>query len=129
MTNEQYLIASYFTVGAICTALAAGVYLFLKNSFIGIIRHIPFRQLSLILKRLFLIGILFPALVGFFSVSFRSCSKDTYEEIIADRDYLIETNKEELSTSVFHIVVALFVWGVIAAGAVYLVRNKHENKD
>lgn len=124
MINEQYLIASYFTVGAICAALAAAVYLFLRHSFMGIIRHIPFRQLSLILKRLFLIGILFPALVGFFSVSFRSCSRDTYEEIIADREYLIDTNKEELSTSVFNIVVALFAWGVIAGGAVYLARSK-----
>jgi len=124
MTNEQYLIASYFTVGAICAALAVAVYLFLKNSFIGVIRHIPFQQLFRILKRLFLIGILFPALFGFFSVTFRSCSKDTYEEIIADRDYLIERNKEQLSTSANHIVAALFVWGVIAGSAVYLSRSR-----
>lgn len=124
MTNEQYLITSYFTVGALCTGLAAAAYLFLRHSFIGIIRHIPFKQIPWILKRLFLIGILFPALFGFFSVTFYSCSKDTYEKVIADKDYLIEKNKEEISTSASYVVMALFAWGVIAGGAVYLSRSR-----
>lgn len=124
MTNEQYLITSYFTVGAICAALAVAVYMFLRNSFMGILRHMPLKHMSRILKRLFLIGIVFPALFGFLSVTFYSCSKDTYAKIIADRNYLIEKNKEEFSTSTSYIIVALFVWGVMVGGAIYLSRKR-----
>lgn len=122
MTNEQYLVVSYFTVGLLSFAFALATYLLLRHSFIGVTQAVR-GKLSIILRRLFFIGIILPALVGFFSVSFRSCSKETYVQIIADRSYLVAKNQEQLSTSLSYIVIALLLWGLIILGAFIINKN------
>ncbi len=124
MTNEQYLLVSYFTVGLLSLGFALAVYLWLRRSFIAVTQAVG-GKLSIILRRLFFIGIIFPALVGFFSVSFRSCLKTTYPQIIADRSYLVAKNQEQFSTSLSHIVVALLLWGLIILGA-FIINKNHE---
>ena len=122
MTNEQYLVVSYFTVGLLSFAFALATYLLLRHSFIGVTQAVR-GKLSIILRRLFFIGIILPALFGFFSVSFRSCSKETYVQIIADRSYLVAKNQEQLSASLSYIVIALLLWGLIILGAFIINRN------
>lgn len=124
MTNEQYLVVSYFTVGLLSFAFALATYLLLRHSFIGVTQAVR-GKLSIILRRLFFIGIILPALVGFFSVSFRSCSKETYVQIIADRSYLVAKNQEQLSTSLSYIVIALLLWGLIILGA-FIINKNHK---
>ena len=124
MTNEQYLVVSYFTVGLLSLGFALATYLLLRHSFIAITQAVG-GKLSIILRRLFFIGIILPALFGFFSVSFRSCSKETYVQIIADRSYLVVKNQEQLSTSLSHIVVALLLWGLIILGA-FIINKNHK---
>lgn len=122
MTNEQYLVVSYFTVGLLSFGFALAAYLWLRRSFIGVTQSIR-NKLTIILRRLFFIGIILPALVGFFSVSFRSCTKVTYVQIIADRSYLVAKNQEQLSTSLSYIVIALLLWGLIILGAFIISKN------
>jgi hypothetical protein len=124
MTNEQYLLVSYFTAGLLSFAFALATYLLLRHSFIGVTQAVR-GKLSIILRRLFFIGIILPALVGFFSVSFRSCSKETYVQIIADRSYLVAKNQEQLSTSLSYIVIALLLWGLIILGA-FIINKNHK---
>ncbi len=124
MTNEQYLVVSYFTVGLLSFAFALATYLLLRHSFMGVTQAVR-GKLSIILRRLFFIGIILPALVGFFSVSFRSCSKETYVQIIADRSYLVAKNQEQLSTSLSYIVIALLLWGLIILGA-FIINKNHK---
>ena len=124
MTNEQYLVVSYFIVGLLSLGFALATYLWLRHSFIGVTQAVG-GKLSIVLRRLFFIGIIFPALVGFFSVSFRSCSKQTYAQIIADRSYLVAKNQEQLSTSLSHIVIALLLWGLIILG-VFIINKNHK---
>lgn len=116
MANEQFLILSYIIIGLLSLVFAILTYVLLRDSFNGIMKTVPDR-FSVILKKLFFIGILFPAMAGFFSVSFRSCSKQTYAKIIAERSYLIAKNQEQLSTSLTYIVIALLAWGIIVVGA------------
>lgn len=123
MTNEQYLVVSYFTVGLLSFAFAMAVYLLLRHSFIAVTQAVR-GKLSVILRRLFFIGIIFPALGGFFSVSFRNCS-ETYIQIIADRSYLVAKNQEQLSTSLSYIVIALLTWGLIILGA-FIINKKQK---
>lgn len=126
MTNEQYLIVSYFTVGLLSLGFALAAYLWLRHSFIGVTLAVR-GKFSIILRRLFFIGIILPALGGFFSVSFRSCSKGTYAKIIAERSYLVAKNQEQLSTSLLYIVIALLLWGIIILGALLLIK-KQQNR-
>lgn len=124
MNNEQYLIVSYFSVGLICLVLAIVTYLWLRRSFISTVSCVSTPYFSMILKKLFLIGIVLPAFLGFFSVTFHSCSIDTYEKIIAERAYLIAKNQEQLSSSLHYIIIALFAWGFIVACAILFIKKE-----
>ncbi|MBW1815002.1 MAG: hypothetical protein JRJ39_15440 [Deltaproteobacteria bacterium] len=99
MANEQFLIVSYIIIGLLSLGLAVLTYIWLRDSFSG-------------------------TMAGFFSVSFRSCSKQTYAKIIAERSYLIAKNQEQLSTSLTYIVIALFFWGVIVLGALMVSESR-----
>jgi len=123
MANEQFLIISYIIVGLLSLGFALLTYSLLRESFTGIMKIVP-EKLSTILKKLFFIGIVFPAMAGFFSVSFRSCSKQTYAKIIAERSYLIAKNQEQLSTSLTYVVIALLLWGVIVLGALMVSESR-----
>lgn len=107
MGNEQYLIVSYFVVGAGCLGLAVATYALLRRSFGALSAITPGGRLGGILRRLFLVGIIVPALLGFFSVSFRSCDKETYEAIVGDRSYVMAKNQEQLGDALSYIAVAL----------------------
>jgi hypothetical protein len=74
----------------------------------------------------FLLGIIVPALFGFFSVSFRSCKKETYEAIIADQAYLVAKNQEQLSAVLSYIAIALLVWGLIVSIGFLVLSKKKE---
>ena len=113
MSNEQYLIVSYFAVGALVLAIAVLTYLWLKRGLAGVADSVPQRPLGVLLKRLFLVGIVLPSLVGLFSVSFKTCGTDTYAQVIADRAYLMAKNREQVTTSLNYIIAALIVWGLI----------------
>ena len=113
MTNERYLIASYFAGAALSTGLGAMVYLFLRRPFGGVADAASGKRLSSTLKRLLPCGLLFPALLGFVSVSYQSCGRRTYEEIVQNRSYLVEKNQEQISSVLLYILVAVVFWDVI----------------
>lgn len=112
MNNEQFLILSYFLVGALVLAIALAMHAYLRRPLAGIARAIPNRPLGLILRRLLALGLLLPALAGFLSVDYYSC-KGSYAQIIADRSFLIEKNQEQISTACFFLMIALLAWGVV----------------
>ena len=113
MTNDKYLIVSYFISSALSIVLGTLVYLFLRRPFAGIVDATPSKHLRSILKRLFPVGLLFPALLGFVSVSYQSCGRHTYAEIVESRHYLVEKNQEQISSTLLSIVVAVLVWDAV----------------
>jgi hypothetical protein len=113
MTNERYLIVSYFICAALSAALGTLVYLFLRRPFASIADSASGRHLAATLKRLLPFGLLFPALLGFVSVSYSSCERTTYEEIVQSRGYLVEKNQEQISSILLSILVAVLIWDVV----------------
>jgi hypothetical protein len=113
MTNEQYLIVSYFTSAVVSLALGTLVYFYLRRSFGEFADAASGRRLGTILKRLFPFGLLFPTLMGFISVSYASCNHTTYEKIVQSRQYLVEKNQEQLSSALYSLVVAILVWDLV----------------
>jgi len=112
MNNEQFLIFSYFIVSAGVMAIALAVYAYLHRPLAGITRTFRNTHLGLVLKKLFPVGLVLPALAGFLSVDYYGCDRN-YAQIIADRSYLINKNQEQISTACLFLLVALLVWGVI----------------
>ena len=113
MTNERYLIASYFAGAALSAGLGSMVYLFLRRPFAGVADAASGKRLSSMLKRLLPWGLLFPALLGFVSVSYQGCGRTSYEEIVQNRSYLVEKNQEQISSVLLYILVAVVFWDVI----------------
>lgn len=113
MTNDRYLILSYFVCAALSLAAGLLVYLYLRRPFAGVADTASGKHLPSILKRLFLCGLLFPALLGFLSVSYKGCGK-SYADVVASRTYLVAKNQEQISAILFYIVVAVLFWNLIA---------------
>jgi len=113
MSNEQYLIASYFASAAVSVALGTLVYFYLRRSFGEIAETAPGEKFPAILKRLFPFGLVFPALMGFISVSYSSCNHETYEKTVQDRTYLVERNQAQLSATLLSLLIAILVWNLV----------------
>jgi hypothetical protein len=69
--------------------------------------------------------LIFPALLGFLSVSYQGCNK-SYADIVASREYLVARNQEQLSAILFYIVVAVLFWNLIA---LLILRSAQKGKD
>ncbi len=113
MTNERYLIGSYFVGAVLSVGLGTLVYLFLRRPFGGVADAAQGKRLSSMLKRLLPWGLLLPALLGFVSVSYQGCGRTTYEEIVQSRSYLVEKNQEQISSVLLYTLVAVVFWDVI----------------
>ena len=113
MTNDSYLVVSYVVCAALSIALGILVYLFLRRPFAAVADAARWKNLRSILKRLFPIGLLFPALLGFVSVSYQSCHRQTYAKIVESRSYLVQKNREQISSTLLSIVVAVLVWDIV----------------
>jgi hypothetical protein len=128
MTNAQYLVVSYFAVGALSFGVAVAAYLLFRRSLTSVADAVPSKGLGAALKRLFPIGIAFATLFGFLSVSFKSCDRNTYEKVIADRSYLVGKNYEEISTALLYAVIALVVWGLILVIPLVVIRRSRAER-
>jgi uncharacterized membrane protein len=114
MTNERYLAVSYFIVAGLSLGLGILAYFLLRRPFAGIANTASGKRFPMILKKLFPCGMVFPALLGFVSVSYQSCSRTTYEAILQDRSYLIQKNLQQISSVLFSILIAILFWDLVA---------------
>jgi hypothetical protein len=115
MTNEQYLIVSYFCVAVFGAAIGFAAYLWLRAPLHGIAAALPWKAFRGLLSRLFPVGIVLPGLLGFISVNYRGCKLQEYEKIVADRSYLVSKSQQQISSSLTHVVWAVFAWCALIA--------------
>jgi hypothetical protein len=80
------------------------------------------------LKRLFPVGMLFPALLGFVSVSYQSCDRQTYAKIVENRSYLVEKNQEQISSILVSIVIAVLVWDALILLLTKIEQRRHNSQ-
>jgi hypothetical protein len=128
MSNEQYLIVSYFGIAFLAVGLSFVIWLWLRRSFLAIIQTHPIKAFALTLRNLFFPWLLLPALLGFFSVSFRGCGK-SYDGIIAERSYLIAINQEQLAAIFSHLAVALMGWGLVVLAVLIVIKRRQKGFD
>ena len=128
MTNEQYLIVSYFAVAAMAIAFAGATWLYLRRSFSGTTQTLS-DNLSRVLKGMFPAGLLLPALLGFVSVSYRGCVR-SFEDIVKERSYLVQKNQEQISSILLWIAAAVLFWDLVIFFALRSTRasSKHSGE-
>ena len=115
MTNEQYLVVSYFCIAAIAVMVGLAAYFWLRAPLHEVAAALPWKALRKLLLRIFPAGIVLPALLGFVSVSYRGCNRREYDKIVADRSYLVSKGQEQISASLTHVVWAVFAWCALIA--------------
>jgi hypothetical protein len=124
MTNERYLIVSYFLIVALSIGLGILVYLYLRRPFNIVSDSAPGKHFPRILKKLFPVGLLFPAVMGFASVAYRGCADHkTYDGIVQDRNYLVQKSKEQVSSALLYILGAVLFWDVIVVVTLRFAHN------
>jgi hypothetical protein len=122
MTNDRYLVVSYFAVAMLAIVLAGGTWLYLRRSLGGIAEALSKGSFSRILKPMFPAGLFLPAILGFVSVSYRACGK-SYEEIVKERTYLIQMNQKQISSILLWIVGAFLFWDLVILLALRFSRS------
>jgi hypothetical protein len=123
MSNEQYLVTSYFAVAGLSGLIALAAFDYLWRSFTSLTEASSWREFSALLRRVFPAGLLLPSLAGFFSVTYFSCDRSTYERIISDREYLVQVNHQQVSMSMWYLAIAVLLWAAIAVGIVTIIRR------
>lgn len=113
MTNDHFLIVSYFVVGAISVAIGAAAFVFLRRSFEDSLKLGVGKNLESVLTRLFPVGIIVPALLGFVSVAYITCGVQTYDQAVRDRQYLIQKSHEQLSSVCLMLLFAIIFWDLL----------------
>ena len=126
MTNEQYLIGSYFAVAVLAIAFAGATWLYLRRSFERITQALWLGNLSQILKTMFPAGLFFTAFLGFITVSYRGCGK-SYEDIVKERSYLLQKNQEQISSILLWIAAAVLFWDLVIFLALRFARASSEH--
>jgi len=114
MSNEQFLNLTFILGGCLTLLLGLGTYLWLRRPFSGIVASLRPLRLASVVKKLFLVTKVAVGLLGFISVSYYgSCPSRSYEEIVADRGYVVARNQEQIATVLGYLAIAVLVWGLL----------------
>ena len=121
MTNEQYLIVSYFTVagGGIVAAMATAALLRapLRNA-LGRLS----RSACAYLGRFLPTWLVLAALLAFVSVSYIDCAHTTYQSVVDDDVHLVATTHRQIGRIFTYLAIGVFTYAL--ALAVFLVVHR-----
>ena len=123
MSNERYLIGSYFAFALVCLGLGLVVYLILRRPFARI-ADLVLGDRSTILKRALIVSLTAAALLGFLGFSYNQKGCVKYEQVISDRNFLVNANLEQVQGAADWIVATVFVWGVMVVIGLASVKNR-----
>lgn len=128
MSNEHYLIVSYFLVGLVSVCLGIAVYRVLRAPFAAIAEAATGRLRSRVLTRALGVFMTLAAVLGFLSVSYTERSCMSYEQIVKNRDYLVQINQRQLQRTGDWIVSAVFLWCVVVLICVVALHSTQANR-
>jgi len=129
VSNEHYLIVSYFLVGLVSLCLGIAVYRVLRTPFAAIAEAVIGKLRSQVLTRALGAFMTLAAVLGFLSVSYNERGCVNYEQVVKNRDSLVRTNQEQLQKTGDWIASAVFLWCfvvlicLLAAGSTPANRN------
>jgi hypothetical protein len=112
MSDERYLIVTYFTTGCICVLIGLAAYLWLRRP-TGQITDIRLRSLSVVIRRFFPASTLLIAVAAFASVSYYACGTRDYNQIVSDRLYIRSMERAQISASFEWLAWLAIFWGFV----------------
>ena len=124
MSNEAYLIASYFITGVLCLLLSLAAYLWLRRPTKGIADSLPHAKWGKIIRKTFPLSTILFVLSSFLSVNYYGCQQKKYSDILNDRSYITAKNSEQISQSLNAILWSVGGWSVVLAVALLRGRRR-----
>jgi len=114
VTNEQYLIVSYFTVagGGIVAAMITAALLRagLRRAVAAISRTV-----CSYLGRLLPAWLVLAALLAFVSVSYIDCAHTTYQSVVESEQHLVATTHKQVGRIFTYLAIGVFTYALALA--------------
>jgi hypothetical protein len=129
MSNERYLIVSYFLFAFVSVCLGGAAYRVLRTPFAAIAEMVVVRGRSLILKRVLAASLTAAAVLGFLGFSYTQKGCMNYEQVVKDRQYLVEANRKQLQGSGNWIAGVALGWGLIVLLCLVALQRRNENSE
>jgi hypothetical protein len=123
MSNETYLIVSYFGASTFCLLLGVFVYLWLRRPAEELADALPHKSWTKIIRRGFPLSMLAFVLAEGLSVNYYGCEQKKYQEIVNDRSYITGKNAEQLSKALQGVVWNVGLWSTLFAIALRTARR------
>ncbi len=124
MSNETYLIVSYFGAVVLCLSLGLAVYFWLRRPIQGVADSLPQKNWRQIIRRGFPLSTILFALSWCFSVNYYGCGQRKYNEIVNDRSYIAKKNTEQVSEAMQGIIWSVALWSGVFAIALRATRGR-----
>lgn len=130
MSNDHYLIVSYFLVGLVSLSLGIAVYRLLRAPFAATAEALTGRARSRLLTRALGASMSLAGVLGFLSVSYtqKSCSTLSYKQVVESRDYLVQINQQQLQKTGDWIVSAVVLWCIVVTICLLALRRAQANR-
>jgi len=123
MSNERYLIVSYFVLAAVCLGLGVLVHLVLRKPFAAIADSVLAGR-SPILKRALALSLTAAAFLGFLGYSYNEKGCISYEQVIQNRASLVQANAKQVQGTADWIIWTVLAWGVVVAVVLAATRKQ-----
>lgn len=128
MTNEKYLVVSYFV--AFDAGLVAAII-------VALLMRRPLRQavaglagrIGHVARRIFPIWLVLLVLFAFMSVSYMDCSHHSYEDVVADRDHLVERTYMQTERMMIWLAVGLLGFSLALAVMMLVCPPRNKNAE
>lgn len=127
MTNEQYLIVSYFVVAGGSVVAGAVTALALRGPLRKAVAWIA-APVGRFLGRGFVAWTLLAAMLAFLSVSYFDCGHSTYQSIVQDRGHMVKVTHHQVETILQWLLVALMAYSLGLAVMLALPWTKRTDK-
>ena|SRR5882724_11856261 len=124
MSNEAYLIVSYFIVAVLCLLLGLAAYFWLRRPAEGIADSLPHEKWRKIIRKAFPLSTILFVLSSCLSVNYYGCQQKKYSEILNDRSYITAKNSEQIAQSLNAILWSVAVWSIVLAVALLRGRRR-----
>ena len=115
MSNERYLIVSYFAFALVCLGLGILVYYILQRPFETIADTIMGKVRSGLWKRMLMLSMTAAGVLGFLGYSYTNNGCVSYAQVIKSREALVDANMQQLHGAVVWIAWTVLAWGVVVA--------------
>ena len=111
MTNEQYLIVSYFSAAGGGVAAAVLTALLLRSRLREAVSSLV-KPIGRVMRRVLPTWLILLVLFAFMSVSYIDCSHHTYQEVVEDRPHMVRITHKQLEDMATWLAVGLSVFAL-----------------